>query len=68
MVSQFSDMASPSFFLRRSVSLVKFSYQSKSDVTGSAVMTIFFIRDRPEIQKSEIPCLGFTRYLKTGVS
>ena len=36
--------------------LVKFSYWSKFHVniiTGSGVMTIFFIRDSPEIRKSE---------------
>ena len=45
-------------FWRSFVSLVKFSYWSKFHVnisTGSGIMTIFFIRDWPEIRKSEIP-------------
>ena len=40
------------------VSLVKFSYWSKFHVnilTGSGIMTVFFVRDWPEIRKSEIP-------------
>ena len=40
------------------VSLVKFSYWSKFHVhivTGSGITIIFFIRDWPEIWKSEIP-------------
>ena len=40
------------------VSLVMFSYWSKfhaNIITGSGVMTIFFVRDWPEIWKSEIP-------------
>ena len=46
------------FFWRCFVSLVKFSYWFKIHVniiTGSGIMTIFFIRDWPEIRKSEIP-------------
>ena len=45
-------------FWRCFVSHVKFSYWSKFHVniiTGSGIMTIFFIRDWPEIRKSEIP-------------
>ena len=45
------------FFWRCFVSLVKFSYWSKFHVniiTGCGIVTIF-LRDWPEIQKSEIP-------------
>ena len=44
-------------FLRCFVSLVNFSHSSKFHVniiTGSSAMTIFFIKNWPEIQKSEI--------------
>ena len=46
------------FFWCCLVSFAKFSYWSKFHVniiTGSGIMTIFFIRDWPEIRKSEIP-------------
>ena len=44
------------FFWSCFVSLVKFSYWSKFHViTRSGIVTIFFIRDWPEIGKSEIP-------------
>ena len=49
-------------FWRGFVSVVKFSYWSKFHVniiTGSGVMTVSFIRDWPEIWKSEIPPSGF---------
>ena len=59
ITSQFSDMTSSLiFFWRCFVSLVKFSYWSKFHVNiinGSGIMTISFIRDWPEIRKSEIP-------------
>ena len=45
------------WFWRCFVSLIKFSYWSEfhfNIITGSAVMTIFFINDWPEIRKSEI--------------
>ena len=45
-------------FWRCFISLVNFSYWSKFHVniiTGSGIMTIFFIRDWPEIRKLEIP-------------
>ena len=61
--SQFSDMTSSwKIFWRCFVSFVKFSYWSKFHVniiTGSGVMTVSFIRDWPEIWKSEIPPSGF---------
>ena len=44
------------------VSLIKFSYWSKFHVNifiGSEIMTIFFIRDWPEIRKLEIPTSKF---------
>ena len=59
MTSQFSDMKSSSiFYWHCFVSFVKFSYWSKFHVNiinGSGIMTISFIRDWPEIRKSEIP-------------
>ena len=51
------------FFLLCFVSLVNFSYWSKFHVniiTGSWIMTISFIRDWPEIRKSEIPSSVFS--------
>ena len=62
MTSQFSDTTSSSTFLTLFVSLVRFSYWSKFHVniiTGSGVMTIFFIRNWPEIRKAEIPTSEF---------
>ena len=55
------------------VFLVKFSYWSKFHVkiiTGSRIMTIFFIGDWPEIWKLETgkPRLSFSQYLETGAS
>ena len=50
------------FFWRCFVSHVKFSYCSKFHVniiTGSVIMTIFFYRDLPEVQKWEIPQVEF---------
>ena len=50
------------FSWRFFVSLVKFSYRSKFHlyiITGSGVMTIFFIKDWPEIRKLEIPLSEF---------
>ena len=50
------------FFLLSSISLVNFSLWSKFHVyviTGSGIITIFFIRDWPESQKSEIPLSAF---------
>ena len=50
------------FFLCCFVSLVKFSYWCKfhvSIVTGFEIMTISFIREWPEIWKSEIPWSEF---------
>ena len=58
MKSKFVDMTSSSHFWRCRISLVKLSYWSQFHVnimTGSGVMTISFIRDWPEIRKSEIP-------------
>ena len=54
-----SSSSSPSFFFRcYFVFLVKFTYWLKFHVniiTGSGVMTFYFIRDWPEIRKLEIP-------------
>ena len=50
------------FFWRYFVSLVKICYWSKFHVnifTGSGVMTIYCIRDWPEVWKSEIPASEF---------
>ena len=58
MTSQFSDMTLTSTFWRFFVSLVKFSYWSNfhvNIVTGSRLWQFFFIRDWPEIRKSETP-------------
>ena len=58
MTLQCSDMTSSESFWRYFVSFGKFSYWSKNHVniiTCSWAMTIFFIRDWPEIRKLEIP-------------
>ena len=68
--SHFSDMTSSTFFWRRLVSPVKFSYWSKfhvNIVTGSKVMTISFyegLTRNPEIGKYS--CLCFAQHLETG--
>ena len=54
-------------FLSRFIFLVKFSYWSKfhdNIITGSGLMTFFFIRDWPEIWKSEIPSSEFSSILR----
>ena len=58
-------------FWRWFVSLMKFSYSSRfyvNIITSSGVMTIFFIRDWPEIRKSQIPpsefCTMFRDWVK----
>ena len=59
MTSQFVGMTSSPIFWRRFVSFFKFSYWSKFPVsitTGSRDLIIFFLRDWPEIRKSEIVC------------
>ena len=64
MMSQFANTTSLSIFWHCYVSLVKFSYWSNFYVQlsgptimiGSGVMTIFFIKDSPEIWKLETIC------------